>query len=271
MDSYAVIGNPVAHSKSPQIHAAFAQQTHQNMIYTAIKAPLNEFAVTIREFEATGGKGCNVTLPFKEQAYQIATHHSELAKQSAAANTLVFRENHQIYADSTDGPGLVKDITDNHHYSLQQKNILMIGAGGAAKCIVGPLLAESPAQLLVANRAPEKALMLAKRFAKQGEIKGTSLQDIPETAYDLIINATSASVTGHIPNISEKLIDRHTWCYDLFYSQESPAFLKWAKHCGAERCIDGLGMLVEQAALSFYLWHNVYPKTKPIIEMLKKR
>lgn len=269
MDSYAVIGNPVSHSKSPQIHAAFAKQTHQNMSYIAIEAPIEGFAETLKEFEAAGGKGCNVTLPFKEEAYKIATHHSDLVKQSGAANTLVFRKNNEVYADSTDGLGLVQDIINNHHYSFRQKSILIVGAGGVVKCIAGPILAQAPAQLFIANRTPEKAVAIAKQFKMHGNIKGFGLHDIPEEPFDLIINATSASLTGHIPNISNKLLGSHTWCYDLFYSDEPTAFLKWAKNLGVEKCVDGLGMLVEQAAAAFYLWRGVYPETKPVIEMLR--
>ena len=270
MDNYAVIGNPISHSKSPQIHAEFAKQTNQNMTYTAIEAPLDGFAETLKEFEAAGGRGCNITLPFKTEAYEIANAHSQLAKDAGAANTLVFRDN-EIFADSTDGPGLIQDITNNHSYSLRQKNILILGAGGVVKCITGPLLAQAPARVIVANRTPEKAAAIAKQFEMQGEIDGVGLHDIPEAPFDLIINATSASVSGQVPNISNALVGKRTWCYDLFYSDEPTAFLQWAAHQGAEECIDGLGMLVEQAAVAFYLWRGVYPETKPVIELLKKR
>jgi len=270
MDNYAVIGNPISHSKSPKIHMEFAKQAHQNIIYTAIESPLNGFIETLKEFEAAGGKGCNITLPFKKEAYKIATEQSELVQQAGAANTLVFRKNNEIYADNTDGPGLVQDITNNHHYILRQKNVLIIGAGGSVKCITGPLLAQAPARVIIANRTAEKAIAIAKQFEMHGEIDGMGLHEIPEEeTFDLIINATSASITGHIPNISSNLIGKRTWCYDLFYSNEPTAFLMWAEHHGAEECVDGLGMLVEQAAIAFYLWRGVYPDTKPVIEMLR--
>ena len=267
MDNYAVIGNPIAHSKSPQIHAEFAKQTHQNMTYVAIEAPLDGFINTLKAFEAAGGKGCNVTLPFKIEAYQLADEHSPRAMDAGAANTLVFCEN-KIFADSTDGPGLIQDITQNHHYSLHKKNILILGAGGVVKCITGPLLSQTPNQLIVANRTPEKAAAIATQFKTQGDILSAALNEIPKTPVDFIINATSASINGQVPNISNELVGRKTWCYDLFYSDKPTAFLQWAKAQGAEKCIDGLGMLVEQAAIAFHLWRGIHPNTKPILKKL---
>lgn len=268
MDNYAVIGHPVGHSKSPLIHREFAKQTKQNIIYTAIEAPLDGFKETLEAFEAAGGKGVNVTLPFKSEAFALATEHSDLATQAQAANTLVFRDNNSIYADNTDGPGLVQDLTHNYDYSLRQKRLLLVGAGGATKSILGPLLAQAPAHLFLANRTPEKALTLAKQFELYGEIDGIGLTDIEKKPFDLIINATSASVSGELPLLPNEIIGDKTWCYDLFYADQPTPFLAWAKKLGAENCIDGLGMLVEQAAGSFYLWRGIYPDTQPVIEML---
>ncbi|MCB1827607.1 MAG: shikimate dehydrogenase [Coxiellaceae bacterium] len=268
MDSYAVIGHPIAHSQSPKIHAEFAKQTKQNLSYVAIEAPIDGFFNTLKDFEAAGGKGCNVTLPFKTEAFEIADSHSQLAIEAGAANTLVFKDN-KIFADSTDGPGLIQDITNNHHYSLRQKKILILGAGGVVKCIAGPLLAQAPASLVIANRTVEKAERIAKQFEMRGEIDSAGLSDIPDEPFDLIINATSASINGKVPAISTKLISKQTWCYDLFYSKQATAFLTWAKQLGAAECIDGLGMLVEQAAAAFYLWRGVYPETKSVIAMLR--
>lgn len=269
MDNYAIIGNPVSHSKSPIIHAEFAKQTQQEIQYITIEAPLDGFVETVKEFEATGGKGLSVTLPFKQDAFALANVHSKLAKQAGAANTLFFKDNKEIFADNTDGPGLIRDITNNHHYSLKQKNILILGAGGVVKCIVGSLLEQKPARLDIANRTPQKAIDMAKQFKDVGEINGMGLGDIANTPYDFIINATSASVTGEIPTITDSVIGKNTVCYDLFYSKGPTAFLVWANQEGAEACIDGLGMLVEQAALQFNLWRGVYPDTKPVIELLK--
>ncbi len=269
MDNYAVIGNPVKHSKSPLIHTEFAKQTEQAMVYTAIEAPLDGFTETLKEFEAAGGKGVNVTLPFKNEAFALANEHSDLAKQAQSANTLAFRNNNIIYADNTDGPGLIQDLTHNHHYSLRQKHVLVIGAGGATKGILGPLLAQAPAHLLLANRTPEKAIALAKQFEMYGDIDGVGLTDIEKKPFDLIINATSASVSGKTPPLPEDIIGKNSWCYDLFYADKPTSFLVWAKRLGAENYLDGLGMLVEQAAGSFYLWHGIYPETKSVIEMLR--
>jgi len=268
MDRYAVIGNPIKHSKSPLIHAAFAKQTDQDLTYIAIESPVNSFTGTIKDFEAAGGKGTNVTLPFKKEAFALADEHSDHAQQAQAANTLVFKDG-KIYADNTDGPGLVQDLKCNHDYSLRQKHILVLGAGGATQGILGPLLAQAPAHIFVANRTPEKAFALAEQFEMHGDIDGIGLNDIEKKPYDLIINATSASVTGSALDIPKEIISEHTWCYDLFYADEPTAFLTFAKQQGAKNCIDGLGMLVEQAAGAFYLWRGVYPETKSVIALLK--
>lgn len=268
MDSYAVIGHPIAHSKSPLIHRQFAQQTNQPITYDAIEAPLDAFAETVKQFRQSGGKGCNVTLPFKEQAYQLATQHSPLAKEAGAANTLVFKEN-KIYADSTDGPGLVNDLVNNHQFVLAQKKLLILGAGGVVKCITGPLFAGGAQQIVIANRTTEKAMAIAKQFSSHGNIEGCGLEAIPDLNYDLIINATSSGINGETPNIKPALIMKQkTWCYDLFYADKPTAFLAWAAEQGAAKCMDGLGMLVEQAAVAFYLWRGVYPETQSVIQQL---
>jgi shikimate dehydrogenase len=269
MDQYAIIGNPVQHSLSPTIHKIFAEQTDQIIAYTRIKAPIDRFADTVNHFISQGGKGCSITLPFKEAAYQLATTHSSTAKAAGAANTLIVKGNHEIYADNTDGPGLIQDLTNNHHYCLQQKNILIIGAGGVVREIIQPLLSRAPRQLHIANRTPEKAYQLANDFKAYGNIKGWALDDIPPEPVDLMINATSASVSGQVPDISSKSIGKQTWCYDLFYSDQATAFLQWAQQFGAAQCLDGLGMLVEQAALQFYLWRGVHPETQSVIQQLK--
>ena len=268
MDHYAVIGHPVAHSLSPAIHQAFAKQTEQAIDYQRIEAPLDGFSNTLQVFRAQGGKGCSITLPFKELAYQMATTHSSAAQEAGAANTLVFKDNEAIHADNTDGPGLIQDLTKNHNASLRQKKILVLGAGGVVRGILGPLLAQAPCQLRLANRTAEKAEALAQQFRHHGDIQGCGLNNIVHEPADLIINATSASVYGERPEISSDCIGDHTWCYDLFYSRQPTAFLQWAKQHHAARCIDGLGMLVEQAAMQFYLWRGVYPDTRDVIQGL---
>lgn len=269
MDTYAVVGNPVEHSKSPLIHAEFAKQTHQEMQYTEILAPLDGFKETILEFKEAGGKGVNVTVPFKEQAYALATESSELASMATAANTLVFNDNGSIFADNTDGAGLVQDLSHNHHYSVRQKKLLLVGAGGAARGVLAPLLCLAPAILVVTNRTAKKAITLAEQFQMKGEIEGVGLDELNGEPYDLIINATSASLEGKVPALPESVIGNHTWCYDMMYADKPTAFMQWAQDLGAKNCLDGLGMLVEQAAVSFYLWRGVYPQTQPVLEMLR--
>ncbi len=271
MDKYAVIGNPVAHSRSPDIHFAFARNTNQALEFVKIKAPVNEFVDTVREFQDAGGKGLSVTLPFKEQAYCLASLHSDAAKKAEAANTLVLRDDGSIFADNTDGTGLVQDLTHNHDFSLRQKKILVLGGGGAVRTIMGALLEKAPAKIVIANRTADKAVQLAKHFRMNGDIIGTGLDELEVEPYDLIINATSAGLTGEFPALSRELICGQTWCYDLLYSAKTTPFIEWAQQCHPAQCIDGIGMLVEQAAAAFYLWRGVYPETKPVIEMLRQR
>lgn len=270
MDKYAVIGNPIEHSLSPTIHTEFARQTKQTLQYIKIQAPLNQFQQTVINFrDQNQGKGANVTLPFKEQAYRMAHNHSRLAQQAKSANTLLFSDSQTIYADCTDGVGLAQDLTHNHHYSISEKSILIIGAGGAARAIIGPLLELAPARLIIANRTREKGILLANEFKSLGEISAIGFDQFEEP-YDLIINATSAGLTGSPLELPSSIVNHSSWCYDLMYGQTTP-FLNWAKSLNPAKCLDGLGMLVEQAAASFYLWRNVYPDTKPVIEMLEKK
>jgi len=272
MDHYAVIGNPIKHSLSPTIHREFAKQTQQDIDYIAIESPLDDFNKTLFNFRQQGGKGVNVTLPFKHQAFLLAAPHSDLAKQAFAANTLVFQEDNIIYADNTDGTGLIQDLTHNHNYSLQQKKILLLGAGGSAQGIVCPLLESAPTQLVIANRTPEKALQLAKQFEVYGNVLGRGMNDLNLAAgpYDLIINATSTGLSEQTLNLPSQLICKTTWCYDLMYGKITP-FLTWAQQHHADNCLDGLGMLVEQAAAAFYLWRGVYPDTQRVISMLTEQ
>ncbi len=270
MDKYAVIGHPVKHSLSPKIHSEFAKQCGHDIEYTILESPLDGFSDTVKNFIASGGRGCNVTLPFKIEAFELADTHSDLAKEAGAANTLQFLEDGTVYADSTDGTGITQDITNNMHYPLRAKKILILGAGGAARLIVGPILAHAPSQVFVANRTEQKAIDIANDFASKGMIIGVGFDALEGHApYDLIINATSAGYTGNEINLPASLIGEHTWCYDLMYGKQGAPFLEWAKQFNPQCCIDGLGMLVEQAAASFYVWRGVYPETKPVIELLR--
>lgn len=270
MDQYAVIGNPIEHSKSPQVHAEFAKQTHQSLTYTKILSPIDAFEATVTEFKKKGGKGLNVTLPFKEQAFHFANELSPRASHAKAVNTLVFRSDGSIYGDSTDAVGLIRDLTRNHHFSLQNKNILLIGAGGATRSVVAPLLELNPKHITIANRTEEKAKALVKEFNTLGKLSATNLENFKDAPYDLIINTTSAGLTGSALNLPDHLINKNTWCYDMVYGNTITPFLAWAKKLDAAQCLDGLGMLVEQAAESFFIWRGVHPETKPVIQMLKR-
>ncbi len=268
MDRYAVVGNPIGHSKSPVIHSMFAVQTRQDMVYEALLAPLDGFEASLREFLETG-LGVNVTVPFKEQAWALADQHTEAAARAGAVNTIMRLESGQLLGDNTDGKGLVRDIQDNAGLALKGLRVLLVGAGGAARGVIQPLLAAGPAQLCVVNRTVAKAEQLAQVFAQDGPISAAGFDWIEEPV-DLIINATSASLGGEVPDLSPGLIKPgHTCCYDMMYGKEPTAFNRWAADQGAARCLDGLGMLVEQAAEAFLLWRGVRPDTAPVLAALR--
>lgn len=269
MDRYAVIGNPIAHSKSPLIHGLFAQQTGEQLSYEALLAPIDDFAGTLRTF-LQEGLGVNVTVPFKEQAWALADSRTPAAELAGAVNTLKRQADGRLLGDNTDGKGLVRDIEHNAGFTLAGKRILLLGAGGAARGVIQPLLAAGPAQLCVANRTVEKAEQLAMLFKDEGPISAAGF-DWLEESVDLIINATSASLDGRLPAIEPTLIEPgHTWCYDMMYASETTVFNRWAAAQGAARCIDGLGMLVEQAAEAFALWRGVRPDTGPVLAALRQ-
>ncbi len=268
MDHYAVIGNPIEHSKSPQIHALFARQTGQDLDYCALLAPLDDFAGTLRDFLATG-LGVNITVPFKEQAWALVDQHTPAAERAGAVNTIQRLSDGRLLGDNTDGKGLVRDIEVNNQLPLKGLRILLVGAGGAARGVIQPLLAAGPDQLCVVNRTVSKAEELAVLFADQGPISAAGFEWIEEPV-DLIINATSASLGGSVPAISPHLIKPgHTVCYDMMYAKEPTAFNRWAAEHDAASCIDGLGMLVEQAAEAFLLWRGVRPETQAVLEALR--
>lgn len=267
-DCYAVIGNPVAHSKSPRIHAEFARQTGQDMSYSAILAPLDGFVETVERFRAEGGKGANVTVPFKQEAWKFATLLTERAEAAQAVNTLKF-ENGTILGDNTDGTGLVRDITQNLGFAIAGQRVLLMGAGGAARGVILPLLEQAPAQLVIANRTVEKARELREHFAGRGPIEASGYPELAGRPFDLVINATASSLKGELPPLPEGVFAQGSLAYDMMYGKGLTPFLQFAQEHGAGRLADGLGMLVEQAAESFYLWRGVRPLAQPVIALLK--
>jgi shikimate dehydrogenase len=262
-DRYAVFGHPIAHSKSPQIHAAFARQTGQDMTYEAILAPKDGFAASVTTFAAAGGRGANVTVPFKEEAYRLANRLSSRAQRAGAVNTLSF-EAEAVVGDNTDGAGLVADLTRNQHCALAGRRILLLGAGGAARGVIEPLLDQQPAALVIANRTVSRAQDLAALFDRGVRACGFDALDSP---FDLVINATAASLAGELPPLSPRVFTPDTLAYDMMYGRDTP-FLAFARTHGAATA-DGLGMLVEQAAEAFYLWRGVRPDTAPVIVALR--
>jgi shikimate dehydrogenase len=263
-DRYAVIGNPVAHSKSPWIHAQFAVQTGERIAYEALLAPLDGFAATVAAFRVAGGKGSNVTLPFKGEACALATDLSERARAAQAVNTLVF-SGAGIRGDNTDGVGLVRDLADNLSFAIAGRRILLAGAGGAARGVLLPLLAERPEALVIANRDAGKAHALARAFPG---VEACAYADLAGQRFDLVINATSAGLTDAALPLPPRLFLGEAMAYDMVYGRDT-AFLRAARGDGAARTADGLGMLVEQAAESFFLWRGVRPATAPVLAALR--
>lgn len=266
---YAVFGNPIKQSRSPFIHAEFAKQTGLSLQYRAIRVELDDFERSVKDFFKAGGSGLNVTVPFKEQAYQLASRHSARAIRAKACNTLK-PDGEGVYGDNTDGIGLIRDMVANHGWNLRGARILLLGAGGAARGVMEPLLRENPACLVVANRTFAKAETLAQEFVDLGKVTARDLTDLEaEQPFDLIINATSAGLKGEMPALSGGLLGDRCCCYDMVYGAEPTAFMRWAAENAAWAVSDGLGMLVEQAAESFYLWHQERPDTASVINHLR--
>ena len=268
-DRYAVMGNPIAHSKSPRIHALYAEQTGQDLEYSAILVEQGGFPDAVAGFVADGGKGLNITVPFKEEAWELAASHSPRAERAGAVNTLLLDAEGNHFGDNTDGAGLVRDLTHNHRCEIAGRRLLLVGAGGAARGVLEPLLAEHPALLVIANRTASKAIELARHFCDLGRVEGCGLDDVDGHVFDLVINATAASLQGEVPALPPGIISPDTWCYDMMYGREPTAFMHWAGELEATVTMDGLGMLVEQAAESFYLWRKVRPDTAPVIRALR--
>jgi len=266
-DRYVVIGNPVAHSKSPFIHGSFARQTAQQMDYRHLLAPLDGFFDAVQEFRRAGGRGANVTLPFKLEAFALATELTPRAQAAGAVNTLLF-DGDRILGDNTDGVGLVADIVRNAGISLAGSRVLLLGAGGAARGAVLPLLAERPAQLVIANRTLSRAQELAAQASQQGKAAASEFSSL-SGQFDVIINATSASINDEVPPIPASVFAAGSLAYDMMYGSKPTAFLRFAESHGAAGR-DGLGMLVEQAAEAFHLWRGVRPATQAVFADLRK-
>ncbi|MCC4265191.1 shikimate dehydrogenase [Oceanimonas baumannii] len=269
MDRYVVIGNPIAHSQSPFIHQAFAEQTGQILSYERLLLPLDNFAGGLADFVQQGGLGCNVTVPFKTDALAVADVLSERAMLAEAVNTLKVQEDGRLFADNTDGAGLVMDLK-RLGVPLAGQRILLLGAGGAARGVMGPLLAEQPAALVVTNRTHARAEVLATRFAGLGPVSHQPLEGL-HGAFDLIINSTSASLQGERLSLPASLCHSNTRVYDMMYGKEDTPFMCWAAEQGVIHRYDGLGMLVGQAAESFYLWRGVRPEMEPVMQALRAR
>lgn len=265
IDRYAVFGNPIGHSKSPLIHKAFSEQFNEKIQYEKILVPLDGFVNAVREFQQQGGKGLNVTLPFKEQAWQLVDKHLPMAKRAKAVNTIIINNDGTLTGENTDGIGLVRDLKNNHAVILQAKRILIIGAGGAVRSIIPAILDEAPKELIIANRTLEKAQQIAAEF----NITGVGLETIPTSGYDLIINGTSASLQNDRPVLPAGLVHSQTVCYDLAYGDKSTPFQHWADEQGAGKSLAGLGMLVEQAAEGYFLWRGKRPLTESVISKFR--
>ncbi|MYB89905.1 MAG: shikimate dehydrogenase [Proteobacteria bacterium] len=260
-DRYAVIGNPIAHSRSPEIHQLFADQTGESIRYEKILAERDGFKDAVARFFDAGGRGLNVTLPFKGDAFEWADQRTELAEHAGAVNTLIAQDDGTCLGANTDGIGLLRDLKKSLRLSIQDTRILILGAGGATRGILEPLLQEKPALLLVANRTTERAEALAKHFQAHGQIRGCGLDAIEPGPYDLIVHATSAALQDQGLGLPDTLIGPQTRCYDLLYRDTDTPFMHWAKAQGASQVTDGFGMLLEQAAESFYMWRGKRPDT----------
>lgn len=267
-DQYAVVGNPISHSKSPLIHSMFAEQTGQDLDYGKIEAPIDDFAETIKDFfSRPEGKGLNVTVPFKEQAWAICDKRTTGAEKAGAVNTLYVDETGLLCGANTDGIGLVSDLK-KHGVPLEEKKILVLGAGGAVRGVLQPILEEGPAKVVVANRTLSKADALVELFHNEGRIESAAFETLNDS-FDIVINGTSASLSGALPPISDSCISSETVAYDMMYGSEQTVFNQWAEESGASKTIDGLGMLVGQAAEAFRIWRCIMPETDAVMKKLR--
>ena len=268
-DRYGVVGHPVEHSRSPLIHTVFARQTNQRLTYELIDAEPASFETAVRGFGAAGGKGLNVTVPHKEAAFALCDEASAAARAAGAVNTISIAAG-RLRGDNTDGSGFIRDLTVNQRQSLGGARIIVLGAGGAARGIVGPLLAEQPAELTIANRTKERAQQVVAQFAGSGLSARTFDELAALPPYDVLINATSAGLKGETPPFPAALVGPDSFCYDLVYGSGDTPFVTWAKSHGATRAVPGWGMLVEQAAESFAIWRGVRPDTKTLLKQIPR-
>ncbi len=269
-DNYCVMGHPVMHSLSPLIHSLFAKQTSQNIYYQAIQPGLDQFPETLSEFQQKGGKGLNITLPFKELAFELSDVLTTRAEKAKAVNTMWFDEGGKRHGDNTDGAGLINDLIHNQHLQLKSTRILILGAGGAVRGILDPLINQNPELILIANRTRSKAEILCEEFASKVNLIANGYNELPGNQFDLVINATSASLQGLMPSLPDDILSENACCYDLMYSREDTVFMSWSKIHGATLVVDGIGMLVEQAAEAFLQWRGIKPDTTVVIDQLKQ-
>jgi len=268
-DQYGVIGHPISHSWSPFIHGLFARQTEQAMVYRRFDVPPAKFRRHVMHFFLHGGRGLNVTMPHKLAAAGLANELTPRAERAGAVNTLMMQGENEIIGDNTDGEGLVRDLQDNCGVQIAGTRILILGAGGAARGVLAPLLALAPSEIVIANRTEARASTLAREFAPLGNLIGCGFDSALLTEFDLIINATSASTEGgDSPVIPATLVSKRTTCYDMAYSKEKTPFVRWAESHGCARALQGWGMLVEQAAESFSVWRGIRPETAPVLAAL---
>ena len=267
-DRYAVMGHPINHSKSPFIHRRFAAETGEPVAYDALHIEPGGFREAVERFRAEGGRGLNVTIPFKEEAFALSSRRSGRAERAGAVNTLWF-EGTEVCGDNTDGVGLVRDLTRNLAVELEARSVLLLGAGGAARGVIGPLLDELPRRLVIANRTPSRAVELARRFAEQGPVSAVALDALAADAFDVVVNATASSLAGDLPPLPQGTLRAGGVAYDTAYAAQPTPFVHWGAGEGAAVATDGLGMLVEQAAESFRLWRGREPRTRPVIDALR--
>lgn len=269
LEQYAVIGNPIAHSKSPNIHRQFAKQTKQNLEYTAQCAPLGSFAAYMDNFFSSGGKGANITVPFKLEAMAYASKLTPRAQRAGAVNTLALQDDGSVLGETTDGLGMCRDIQANLDWAIAGKKVLILGAGGAVRGVIEPILEQAPAELTIANRTVGKAQLLSREFESLGVIHACGFGDLAGQEFDLIINGTAASLAGDLPPLPAGILACGACCYDMMYGAEPTVFMDWAKSEGALGISDGLGMLVEQAAESFVIWRDCRPQTGSVMAALR--
>ena len=269
-DKFAVFGNPIKQSKSPIIHTLFAQQYAQHIEYRAVRVELDDFVQATNLFFEGGGAGLNITVPFKHEAFALAHRNSERSLRAGAVNVLTLADDGLIDGDNTDGIGLIRDLIANLGWTVQGLRVLLVGAGGAARGVLEPLLRERPRELLVVNRTAARAAELAVEFAGIGPLEGGAFDLIGTRQFDLIINATSAGLSGEVPELPSSMLTERSCCYDMVYGAEPTPFLRWSADHAAGAVSDGLGMLVEQAAEAFYIWRQLRPETRSVIDQLRE-